>query len=198
MDNSYSLGDLRKFDERCQKLADGREFDYVAELKIDGLSISLHYQNGILIAGATRGDGVIGDDVLSNVKTIRTIPLGLKKAFNERIEVRGEVFMARSVFEEINSELEMQGEKTYANPRNFASGTLRQLDSSIVASRKLDMFPYDVLSGNQKAFGTHFENFEWFAKNGFNVNPNHQKCKNIEEVIEFMRANAGKTRLARL
>ena len=186
LDNSYSLDDLRKFDERCQKLADGREFDYVAELKIDGLSISLHYQNGILIAGATRGDGVIGDDVLSNVKTIKTIPLGLKKAFAERIEVRGEVFMARSVFEEINAELEMQGEKTYANPRNFASGTLRQLDSAIVASRKLDMFPYDVLSGNQKAFSTHWENFEWLKKTGFNVNPHRCLCENIEKVIEFI------------
>ena len=186
LDNSYSLDDLRKFDERCQKLADGRKFDYVAELKIDGLSVSLHYQNGILIAGATRGDGVVGDDVLSNVKTIRTIPLGLKKAFAERIEVRGEVFMARSVFEEINAELEMQGEKTYANPRNFASGTLRQLDSAIVASRKLDMFPYDVLSGNQKAFATHWENFEWLEKNGFNVNPHRCLCENIEKVIEFI------------
>ena len=89
--------------------------------------------------------------------------------------------MARSVFEEINAELEMQGEKTYANPRNFASGTLRQLDSSIVASRKLDMFPYDVLSGNQKVFATHWENFEWLEKNGFNVNPNRRLCENIEE-----------------
>lgn len=186
LDNSYSLEDLRKFDERCRKLADGREFDYVAELKIDGLSVSLHYQNGILIAGATRGDGLIGDDVLSNVRTIKTIPLGLKKAFAERIEVRGEVFMARSVFQEINSELEMQGEKTYANPRNFASGTLRQLDSTIVASRKLDMFPYDVLSGNQKAFASHFENFQWLKNQGFNVNQYHSKCENIERVIEFI------------
>ncbi|CAN5340768.1 NAD-dependent DNA ligase LigA [soil metagenome] len=186
LDNSYSLEDLRKFDERCQKLADGRDFDYVAELKIDGLSISLHYENGILIAGATRGDGIVGDDVLNNVKTIKTISLGLKKAFADRIEVRGEVFMARSVFEEINAELEMQGEKTYANPRNFASGTLRQLDSLIVASRKLDMFPYDVLSGNQKAFATHFENFEWLENQGFNVNENRKRCENIEEVIAFV------------
>ncbi len=186
LDNSYSIDDLRKFDERCRKLADGREFDYVAELKIDGLSISLHYENGILIAAATRGDGVVGDDVLSNVRTIKTIPLGLKNAFAEKIEVRGEVFMARSVFEEINAELEMQGEKTYANPRNFASGTLRQLDSTIVASRKLDMFPYDVLSGNQKAFGTHFENFEWLKSQGFNVNQNIEKCENIDEVIQFI------------
>ena len=185
LDNSYNLDDLRKFDERCQKLADGREFDYVAELKIDGLSISLHYENGVLFAGATRGDGVIGDDVLNNVKTIRTIPLKLKTDVPERIEVRGEVFMWRSVFEKINEELEMQGEKTYANPRNFASGSLRQLDSAIVASRRLDMFPYDVLSGNQKAFPTHWENFEWLKKENFNVNPNIRLCENIEKVIEF-------------
>ena len=179
------MTNFRKFDERCRKLADGRDFDYVAELKIDGLSISLHYEKGILIAGATRGDGVFGDDVLSNVKTIRTIPLGLKDAFAEKIEVRGEIFMPRSVFEEINAELEMLGEKTYANPRNFASGTLRQLDSSIVAARRLDMFPYDVLSGNQKAFATHWENFQWLKKSGFNVNPNVRLCENIEKVIEF-------------
>ena len=185
LDNSYNIDELRKFDERCRKLADGRDFDYVAELKIDGLSISLHYQNGVLIAGATRGDGVFGDDVLSNVKTIQTIPLGLKNAFAEKIEVRGEVFMPRSVFEEINAELEMLGEKTYANPRNFASGTLRQLDSAIVASRRLDMFPYDVLSGNQKAFATHWENFQWLKRSGFNVNPNVRLCENIERVIEF-------------
>ncbi len=185
LDNSYSLEDLRKFDERCRKLADGRDFDYVAELKIDGLSVSLHYENGILIAGATRGDGVFGDDVLSNVKTIRTIPLGLKDAFAKRIEVRGEVFMARSVFDQINAELEMLGEKTYANPRNFASGSLRQLDSSIVASRKLDMFPYDVWQGNQKAFETHFENFEWLKTQGFHVNENIRRCENIEKVIAF-------------
>ncbi len=185
LDNSYNIDELRKFDERCRKLADGRDFDYAAELKIDGLSISLHYQNGVLIAGATRGDGVFGDDVLSNVKTIRTIPLGLKDAFADKIEVRGEVFMARSVFNEINAELEMQGEKTYANPRNFASGTLRQLDSAIVAARKLDMFPYDVLSGNQKAFATHWENFEWLKSAGFNVNPNVRLCENVEKVIAF-------------
>src|SRR5215203_3987611 len=117
LDNSYDLDDLKAFDERCRKLADGRAFDYVAELKIDGLSVALHYENGVLAAGATRGDGSVGDDVFSNVKTIRTIPLRLKSDFPEHTEVRGEVFMARSVFEKINAELEMQGEKTYANPR---------------------------------------------------------------------------------
>ncbi len=185
LDNSYNIEELQKFDERCQKLADGREFEYVAELKIDGLSISLHYENGVLVAGATRGDGVVGDDVLNNVKTIRTIPLRLTKDFPTELEVRGEVFMPRSVFDEINAELDMQGEKTYANPRNFASGTLRQLDSAIVASRKLDMFPYDVWTGNQKPFETHEENFVFLEMNGFNVNTNREVCHNIEEVIEF-------------
>ena len=186
LDNSYDLDDLKAFDERCRKLADGRAFDYVAELKIDGLSVALHYENGVLAAGATRGDGSVGDDVFSNVKTIRTIPLRLKGEFPEHTEVRGEVFMARSVFEKINAELEMQGEKTYANPRNFAAGTLRQLDASIVAARKLDIFPYDLLSGAQKMFPTHWEIFDWLESKGFSTNPNRALCKNFDELAEFI------------
>lgn len=188
LDNSYDLDDLKAFDERCRRLADGRDFDYVAELKIDGLSVALHYAGGVLVAGATRGDGSIGDDVLSNVKTIRTIPLRLKGDFPTKVEIRGEVFMARSVFEKINAELEMQGEKIYANPRNFASGTLRQLEASIVASRRLDIFPYDVLSGNQKMFPTHWAIFEWLEAKGFTVNPNRALCKNFDELVEFIGA----------
>ena len=191
LDNSYNLDDLKAFDERCQKLADGREFDYVAELKIDGLSVALHYENGVLIAGATRGDGQTGDDVFNNVRTIRTIPLKLKDDFPAHAEVRGEVFMARSVFEKINAELEMQGEKTYANPRNFASGTLRQLDSSIVASRKLDIFPYDLLSGASKMFPTHWESFEWLESKGFTTNPNRALCKNFDELAQFIEKMQG-------
>lgn len=186
LDNSYSLEDLKAFDERIRRLADGREFDYVAELKIDGLSVALHYENGVLVAGATRGDGTVGDDVFSNVKTIRTTPLRLKPEFPAHAEVRGEVFMPRSVFEKINAELDMQGEKTYANPRNFASGTLRQLDASVVASRKLDIFPYDLLSGASKMFPTHWQIFGWLEEKGFNVNPNRALCKNFEELVEFI------------
>ncbi|MDQ3799266.1 MAG: NAD-dependent DNA ligase LigA [Acidobacteriota bacterium] len=186
LDNSYDLEDLKAFDERIRRLADGRDFDYVAELKIDGLSVALHYENGVLAAGATRGDGSVGDDVYSNVKTIRTIPLRLKGDFPERVEVRGEVFLARSVFEKINAELEMQGEKTFANPRNCAAGTLRQLDASIVAGRRLDMFPYDALSGNQKMFPTHWAIFEWLEARGFNVNPNRALCGNFEDLVDFI------------
>ncbi len=186
LDNSYSLDDLKAFTERCEKLAEGRKLEYVAELKIDGLSVSLHYENGILVTGATRGDGQTGDEVTQNVKTIKTVPLRLKVDAPAHAEVRGEVFLSRSQFAKINAELEMQGEKTFANPRNCASGTLRMLDSAIVASRRLDMFPYDAFTGNQKMFATHFENFAWAKKNGFNVNPHHALCRDYDELVGFI------------
>jgi len=185
LDNSYNLDDLRAFDERCQKLADGRKLEYVAELKIDGFSLSLHYHGGVLTAAATRGDGSVGDEVTTNVKTIRTVPLKLKKDFPDQVEVRGEAYISRSTFARINEELEMRGDRSFANPRNAASGTIRMLDSKIVASRRLDMFPYDVFSGSQKLFRSHWENFKWLEKAGFHVNPNRALCQNIDEVIEF-------------
>lgn len=186
LDNSYDLDDLRAFTERCERLADGREIEYVAELKIDGLSVSLHYDDGILSTAATRGDGQTGDEVTQNARTIRTIPLRLKRDKPTHSEIRGEVFLSRSQFAKINAELEMQGEKTFANPRNCASGTFRMLDSTVVASRRLDMFPYDVLSGREKLFATHWENFEWLAANGFNVNPNRRLCQGFDELAEFI------------
>ncbi len=185
LDNSYSLDDLRAFDERCQKLADGRKLEYVAEMKIDGFSIALHYEDGLLAAGATRGDGTVGDDVTLNVKTIRHIPLKLKGDLPPHVEVRGEAYIPRSTFAKINEELEQRGDRAFANARNAASGTIRMLDSKIVASRRLDMFPYDVLTGAQKFFPTHWQNFEWLEKAGFKVNPHRALCKNIDEVIEF-------------
>ncbi len=186
LDNSYDLDDLKAFTERSEKLAEGRKLEYVAELKIDGLSVALHYEKGFLAVGATRGDGSQGDEVTPNVKTIRTIPLKLKYEVADSVEVRGEVFLSRSQFAKINSELEMQGEKTFANPRNSASGTLRMLDSAIVASRRLDMFPYDLFAGNQKMFATHWEIFVWLEKNGFNVNPHRRKCKDFDELSAFI------------
>jgi DNA ligase (NAD+) len=186
LDNSYSLDDLRSFTERCERLAEGRKLEYVAELKIDGLSVSLHYENGLLTTGATRGDGTVGDEVTRNVKTIKRIPLRLTADSPAHAEVRGEAFIARSQFKKINAELEMQGEKTFANPRNSASGTLRMLDSAIVASRRLDMFPYDVFRGNQKMFATHWENFKWLDENGFHVNPNRALCRDYDELVDFI------------
>ncbi len=188
LDNSYSIDELRAFDERCRRLADGRSFDYIAELKIDGLSISLHYEDQLLARGVTRGDGRIGEDVTHNVRTIRRIPLKLRSGISsigKDIEVRGEVFIPRPVFERINNEREEQGEPKFANPRNAAAGTIRQLDPRIVAARRLDMFAYDLLAGPRKPFPTHGEALDWLEKAGFHINPHRQRCASIDEVIEF-------------
>src|SRR5918912_212350 len=188
LDNSYNIEDLRAFDERCRKLADGRAFEYVAELKIDGLSISAHYERGVLVRGVTRGDGRRGEDVTQNVRTIRSVPLRLKTQETKvgaDVEVRGEAYLSRSVFEKINAEREEEGAPRFANPRNAAAGTIRQLDPKIVAARRLDMFAYDVLSGERKPFPTHWAALEWAERAGFRVNVNRALCSSIEEVIEF-------------
>lgn len=193
LDNSYNIDELRAFDQRCQRLADGRNIDYVAELKIDGLSLALHYENQILVRGVTRGDGRIGEEVTQNARTIRSVPLKLRanskvpnlKAEIMNVEVRGEAFIPRKVFERTNAEREEQGEPRFANPRNAAAGTIRQLDSKIVATRKLDMFAYDLLAGERKPFPTHWEALNWLESVGFKVSPERKLCNSIEEVIEF-------------
>jgi DNA ligase (NAD+) len=188
LDNSYNLDELRAFDERCRKLADGRQFEYVAELKIDGLSLSLHYQDQLLVRGVTRGDGRTGEDVTPNARTIRRIPLRLRVAGAKgakEIEVRGEAFIPRNVFEQINAEREEEGETRFANPRNAAAGTIRQLDPKIVAARKLDLFAYDLIAGGRKPFATHWEALDWMQQVGFHVNPRRALCASIDAVIEF-------------
>jgi len=188
LDNSYNIDDLRAFDERCRRLADGREFEYVAELKIDGLSIALHYENGLLVTGVTRGDGRRGEDVTQNVRTIRSVPLRLKQDglhIPTEIEVRGEAYLPRHVFEEINQEREEEGAARFANPRNAAAGTIRQLDPKIVAARRLELFPYEMLAGERRPFATHWESFEWLERAGFRVNPHRALCETIDEVINF-------------
>ncbi|HEV3468190.1 MAG TPA: NAD-dependent DNA ligase LigA [Pyrinomonadaceae bacterium] len=185
LDNSYNLEDLRAFDERCRKLADGRAFEYVAELKIDGLSVSLHYEGGVLARGVTRGDGRVGEDVTQNVRTIRSVPLRLKDGKVSEVEVRGEAYLSRRAFERINLEREEAGEPRFANPRNAAAGTIRQLDPKIVARRRLDLFAYDALRGDRKAFDTHWDALEWLAGAGFSVNPHRERCRDIGGVIEF-------------
>jgi len=191
LDNSYNIDELLAFDQRCQRLAEGRPVEYVAELKIDGLSLSLHYENQILVRGVTRGDGRIGEDVTQNARTIRSIPLKLRARgkpstlIDSNLEVRGEAFIPRKVFERTNAEREEQGETRFANPRNAAAGTIRQLDSRIVATRKLDMFAYDLIAGERKPFATHWEALNWMEQAGFRVNPNRKRCGSIEEVIEF-------------
>jgi DNA ligase (NAD+) len=188
LDNTYNLDELRAFDERVRRLADGRRFDYVAELKIDGLSLSLHYEDGLLTRGLTRGDGRTGEDVTLNVRTIRSIPLKVrqtKKSPGQQFEVRGEAFIPRSVFEQTNIDREAAGETRFANPRNAAAGTIRQLDPKMVAARKLDMFAYDLLAGDRKPFASHWEALEWLSGAGFHVNPDRELCPSIDEVIEF-------------
>jgi len=188
LDNSYNIDELRAFDERCRRLADGRALQYVAELKIDGLSIALHYENGVLTRGVTRGDGRIGEEVTQNTRTIRAVPLRLKAAASRAqpdVEVRGEVFIPLEVFQKTNEEREEQGEPRFANPRNAAAGAIRQLDSRLVARRKLDMFAYDLLVGDRKPFATHWEALEWLHEAGFRVNPHRRLCDSIDEVIEF-------------
>jgi len=188
LDNSYNIDELRAFDERCQKLADGRPLEYVAELKIDGLSLSLQYVDNVLARGVTRGDGRIGEEVTQNARTIRSVPLRVKseaKAIDGEIEVRGEVFIPLDVFQKTNAEREEQGEPRFANPRNAAAGAIRQLDSKLVARRKLDMFAYDLLVNGRKPFATHWESLNWLAAAGFRVNPNKELCKSIDQVIDF-------------
>jgi DNA ligase (NAD+) len=188
LDNSYNIDELRAFDARCRKLAGERRIEYVAELKIDGLSLSIHYDNGVFVRGVTRGDGTRGEDVTSNVRTIRSIPLKLRddaKRVAAEIEVRGEAYLSRKVFEKINREREDEGEARFANPRNAAAGTLRQLDPSITARRRLGMFAYDVLAGERKAFDTHWEALNWLETAGLRVNTNRALCDSIEGVIEF-------------
>ncbi len=188
LDNSYNIEDLRAFDERVRKLADNRPFEYVAELKIDGLSVSLHYEKGVLVRGVTRGDGRRGEDVTQNVRTIRSVPLSLKKTvegLEGEVEIRGEAYLPRAVFERINQERDEEGQPRFANPRNAAAGTIRQLDPRIVASRRLEIFPYDVIAGERKPFAAHWQSFEWLERAGFRTNPHRQECKTIEEVIGF-------------
>jgi DNA ligase (NAD+) len=189
LDNSYNIDELRAFDERCRRLAEGRPLDYVTELKIDGLSLSLQYADGLLVRGVTRGDSRTGEDVTQNARTIRSVPLRLKskgKPIDSNIEVRGEVFIPRNVFEKTNAERAEAGESLFANPRNAASGAIRQLDSRLVARRKLDMFVYELfVGGGRKPFATHWQALEWLQAAGFRVNPHRTVCETIDEVIEF-------------
>jgi DNA ligase (NAD+) len=185
LSNSYSEEELRDFDQKIRKLTD-QSFEYVCELKYDGTSISLQYKNGVLQRAITRGDGTFGDDVTSNVKTIRSIPLKLKgTGYPEEFEVRGEILLPFAEFERINQEREELGEAPFANPRNAASGTLKSQKSSVVAERKLDAYFYYLLGENLPNDG-HFENLQETAKWGFKISPDTQKCANIDEVIAFI------------
>lgn len=179
----FSIQDVEDFDKRMQEKAEEngiKEVKYVVETKIDGLSAALEYKNGKFVRGATRGNGLVGEDVTNNLKTVKTIPMELKE--NIDITVRGEVFISKEDFEKMNQEREENEEELFANARNAAAGSLRQLDSKITAKRPLDIYIFNVQKIDGIEFNSHFEELEFLAKQGFNVNPVRIPCKNIEEV----------------
>ena len=182
LSNTFSTEDLRDFDARISKLVPNHSVEYICELKIDGLAISIKYEDGRLVSAATRGDGSVGEDVTENIKTIFSIPKVLKD--NRTFEVRGEVYLPRKSFELLNSERESNNEVLFANPRNAAAGSLRQLDSKITAKRRLSAFIYSIV-GDDSIVSQ--ENALNTAKEyGLPVNPNFKLCKNIDEVIEYI------------
>lgn len=181
LDNAFSANSLLDFDKRVLKLLQGKKPTYVVELKIDGLAVSLQYENGIFKRGSTRGDGLVGEDITHNLKTIRSIPLTLQKRIS--IDVRGEVFIPRQDFLLLNKEREKQGQQLLANPRNAAAGSLRQLDPGVAASRPLDIFIYG--SGNLlDNIDSHVDVLDYLQTLGFKVNKNNKLCQSIEEVID--------------
>ena len=182
LSNTFSTEDLRDFDARISKLVPGQNVEYICELKIDGLAISIKYENGKLVSAATRGDGSVGEDVTENIKTIFSIPKVLKD--KRTFEVRGEVYLPRKSFELLNSERESNNEVLFANPRNAAAGSLRQLDSKITAKRRLSAFIYSIV-GDESIVSQ--ENALNTAKEyNLPVNPNFKLCKNIDEVIDYI------------
>ncbi|MGC3946876.1 MAG: NAD-dependent DNA ligase LigA [Chryseolinea sp.] len=184
--NTYSREELEEFDGRVARGVDGDTYEYFCELKFDGVSISLTYENGILIRGVTRGDGVRGDDVTNNVRTIRNIPLVIKgKDLPSTFEVRGEVFLPKSAFAQLNKEREDVGEERYANARNTASGTLKMQDSGEVARRKLDCFVY-YLKTDEATAPTHEKAIHLLESWKFNVSQTYKKCRNIEQVLDYI------------
>lgn len=186
LDNTYSADELREFDARVAKILEGQKYEYVAELKIDGLAVSLQYRNGRLHQGATRGDGTKGDDVTANIRTIKAVPLTLspKAAGLQEVEARGEVYMPRQEFIRINREKEEAGEAPFANPRNAAAGTLKLLDPQAVFRRRLSVFIYGVGQA-PAALKNHYSTLEALKEAGFKVNPFVKLCPDIQSVIDY-------------
>ena len=184
LDNALNEGELRDFDRRVREGLDGASPDYVAELKMDGLSMAAFYKGGRFAQAVTRGDGSVGEDVTENARTIRSLPL---KASGEHgdFEVRGEVVMNRRAFERLNAERDEKGMSRFANPRNAAAGSLRVLEPSITASRRLDYYSYYLQSGGKPLFDTHWETLEALHRMGFKVNPQRKLCHGLEELLEF-------------
>jgi len=186
MDNTYNADDLKAFDERVAKGLGSKDYDYVVELKIDGVAVSLRYEKGRLVTAATRGDGEVGDDVTTNVRTIKAVPLVLLGGqIPNVLEVRGEVYMPTAAFVELNKLRSETGEPAFANPRNAAAGSLKLLDARITAQRNLAFFAYSVGEISQPLAEEHWQTLQQFKKLGLPVNPNIKKAKDINEVIDI-------------
>ena len=192
LDNTYSVDDLRDFDRRVRELSGRAQVPYVAELKLDGLSMALTYEDGILMRALTRGDGVTGEDVTQNVKTIRSVPLKIDSrrlgaiGHPEAFEVRGEVIMTRKAFREANEQREQNDEPAFANPRNAAAGTIRQLDPKIVAQRNLDIFIYYLLVNGRPPLKEHWKVLKVLEELGFKVNPNRKLAHSFDELTRYI------------
>jgi DNA ligase (NAD+) len=186
--NTYSLQELKAFDVRVRKALPGETVEYVAELKIDGLAVSLTYEDGYFARGATRGDGTRGEDVTHNLKTIRSIPMRLRHGSPVTVDVRGEVFMPGREFRKLNEERRLSGDALFANPRNAAAGSLRQMDPKITAARQLDIFAYGIGDVSGVTLTTQMEVLDFLGKSGFRVNPNVRLCQNIDEVMDYAKS----------
>jgi len=182
LSNVFNEEEIKSFDAKIKK--EGINPKYVCELKIDGLSVSLKYKDGKFVSAATRGDGVVGEDITHNVLTIKSLPLKLKKTID--IEVRGEIFMSKKTLEKLNKERELNNESLFKNARNAAAGSIRQLDSSIAAKRNLDMFIYHIPNPKDYGIKTHSEALEFLHELGFKTNPNNKLVSNVDEVIDFV------------
>ncbi len=190
LDNAYSESELLDFDRRVREVSRGRRIGFVCELKIDGLSLALTFEKGSLVRGITRGDGLRGEDVTTNVRTIRSLPLylpGLDREDQKTVEVRGEVFLPLPSFQKLNEERELNGESLFANPRNAAAGTLRTLNPGVVARRNLDIFVYQAIVDGRAPRADHAEVLEWLKEAGFKVNPHWKRCGSVGEVADYCR-----------
>lgn len=183
LDNAFDLDELRAFDQRVTQLA-GQEFDYFAEMKIDGLAIVLRYEDGLLVQAATRGDGMVGEDVTENIRAIAAIPLRLRE--NVTAEIRGEIYLPKESFVQLNEERESEGKDTFANPRNAAAGTLRNLNPKITASRNLNGFFYTLMNPEEYGVETQEESIETISRWGLRTNKDYKRFNEIEEVWQFI------------
>jgi DNA ligase (NAD+) len=186
LDNALNEEELREFDRRVRELLDGQTFEYVAELKLDGLSMAAQYRDGQMRQAITRGDGLVGEDVTENARTIRSLPLKVKSDL-AAFEARGETIMPRKSFEKLNADRERQQLGLFANPRNAAAGALRALEPGVTASRRLEYFAYFLLVDGRFHFESHWESLDALARMGFKVNPRRKKCSGLDDLLEFCR-----------